>query len=131
VYSSPQERAVQTAEIAAGKKAFVDTRLDVFDLGEADGLHKREVAMAAAVPDSRVYKGVEEVPRFVERVFKFMHELEAEYGGREVNILIAGHRCTTGCIGAYFEGMPDDGNILRFSSDNGRYKVYKFGSARS
>jgi probable phosphoglycerate mutase len=43
-----------------------------------------------------------------------------------LNILLSGHRCTTGCIGAYFEGIPDDGNILRFSSDNGDYKSYKF-----
>jgi probable phosphoglycerate mutase len=43
-----------------------------------------------------------------------------------LNILLSGHRCTTGCIGAYFEGIPDDGNILRFSSDNGDFKEYKF-----
>lgn len=35
VFSSPQERAVQTAEIVTGKKAVTDARLDVFDLGEA------------------------------------------------------------------------------------------------
>lgn len=38
VFSSPQERAVQTAEITSGQKAMIDVRLDVFDLGEADGL---------------------------------------------------------------------------------------------
>ena len=33
VYSSPQERAIQTAEIIAGQTAIIDSRLDVFDLG--------------------------------------------------------------------------------------------------
>lgn len=127
VCSSPQERAIQTAEIATGLKARVDTRLDVFDLGEADGLIKSEVRMIGPVPDSSVYKGVEETHRFIKRVFEFMHELEAAHGTK-ANILISGHRCTTGCIGAYFKGMPEDRNILRFSSDNGQYKSYIFNS---
>ena len=36
VFSSPQERAVQTAEIITNLEPIVDSRLDVFDLGEAD-----------------------------------------------------------------------------------------------
>lgn len=126
VFSSPQERAVQTAEIATGLKAIVDARLDVFDLGEADRLKKGEVKLVGAVPDSSVYKGVEEIHSFTKRVFEFMYELNAKYSAREINILLSGHRCTTGCIGAYFEGIPEDGNILKLSSDNGQYKVYKF-----
>lgn len=126
VFSSPQERAIQTAEIATGMKARVDARLDVFDLGEADGLIKNEVAMVGLIPDPSMYKGVEGIRSFSERVFGFMQELTDEYGSRDYNILLSGHRCTTGCIGAYFEGMPEDGNILKFSSDNGQYKVYAF-----
>ncbi|RKN80630.1 histidine phosphatase family protein [Paenibacillus ginsengarvi] len=127
VFSSPQQRAVQTAEIATGRQAAIDARLDVFDLGEADGLPKAEVKMNGVVPDSDVYAGVEEVGSFTKRVFGFMRELEKSYGGRDGNILISGHRCTTGCIGAYFEGIPDDGNILRLSLGNGEYKVYELG----
>jgi len=82
--------------------------------------------MAGIVPDSTVYKGVEDIHSYVKRVFGFMHELEAKYGGKDLNIILSGHRCTTGCIGAYFEGMPENGNILKLSSDNGHYKVYSF-----
>lgn len=126
VFSSPQERAVQTAEIATGMRVITDSRLDVFDLGEADRLRKSEVKMSGGIPDSSIYKGVEEIQSYVKRVFSFMHELEDRFGTSELNILLSGHRCTTGCIGAYFEGIPEDGNILRFSSDNGEYKTYKF-----
>jgi uncharacterized phosphatase len=126
VFSSPQERAVQTAEIVTGLKAAIDNRLDVFDLGEADRLHINEVKMAGPLPDSTVYKGVEEPNRFIERVFNFMTEIENQYGKKNLNILISGHRCTTGCIGAYFEGIPTDGNILKFSSDTGDYKSFNF-----
>ena len=126
VYSSPQERAIQTAEIATGLTAMIDTRLDVFDLGEADRLKTSEVKMAGIIPDPNIYYGVEDTGSFVKRVFDFMSELESNCGKRNMNVLLSGHRCTTGCIGAYFNGIPDDGNIVKFSSDNGNYMVYKF-----
>lgn len=126
VFSSPQERAVQTAEIVTGKSAVLDDRLDVFDLGEADRLHIKEVKMAGQLPDSSLYKGIEEPSLFVKRVFSFMKELEKQHGKKELNVLISGHRCTTGCIGAFFEGIPSDGNILKFSSDTGDYKTFNF-----
>lgn len=84
--------------------------------------------MAGSVPDSRVYKGVEDARAFIGRVFDFMRELEACYGTQDVNLLLSGHRCTTGCIGAYFEGIPQNGNLLSLSSSNGKYKVYRFRS---
>lgn len=126
VFSSPQERAIQTAEIATGLKVTIDARLDVFDLGEADRLETSEVKMAGVVPDSSVYKGVEDTLVFVERVFNFLSELETEHRGKELNILLSGHKCTTGCIGSYFDGIPKDENILSFSSSNGDYKIYNF-----
>ncbi|RWZ54583.1 histidine phosphatase family protein [Halobacillus fulvus] len=126
IFSSPQKRAVQTAEIVTGKRATVDDRLDVFDLGEADGLHISEVKMNGPLPDSSFYQGVEEPQKFVQRVFEFMEELETKYGKTDLNILVAGHRCTTGCIGAYFEGIPKDGNPLKFSSETGNYQSFHF-----
>lgn len=126
VFSSPQVRAVQTAEIVTGLNAVNDDRLDVFDLGEADRLHVNEVKMDGHLPDSSVYKGIEDPDAFVKRVFSFMNELENQHGIRELNILIAGHRCTTGCMGAYFEGIPSDRNILKYSSNTGDYKTYEF-----
>ncbi|MDX8365357.1 histidine phosphatase family protein [Cytobacillus sp. IB215665] len=126
VFSSPQERAIQTAEIVSGKEVIIDSRIDVFDLGEADGLHVSEVKMAGPVPNSTVYKGVEDKNRFIERVFDFMRELENKFENEEVNILLCGHRCTTGCIGAYFNGIPKNSNILQYSSDTGHYKIFNF-----
>ncbi|MHC0036924.1 histidine phosphatase family protein [Pseudoneobacillus sp. C159] len=126
VYSSPQERAIQTAEIVTGQKVLVDPRLDVFHLGEADRLKINEVKMAGMTPDSNVYKSVEDPYSFINRVFDFMKELETKYSYDEVNIFISGHRCTTGCIGAFFEGIPKDGKILRFSSNTGNFKIYNF-----
>jgi uncharacterized phosphatase len=126
VISSPQERAVKTAVLVTEMTPIVDPRLDVFDLGEADGLRKEEVMMDGATPDPTFYQGVEDKQDFVKRVFHFMQELEQKYGDSETNILISGHRCTTGVIGAYLYGIPADQNILKYSSDNGKYQTYSF-----
>ncbi|MED1864863.1 histidine phosphatase family protein [Fictibacillus nanhaiensis] len=125
VFSSPQERAIQTAEIATGKKVITDSRIDVFDLGEADQLKKSEVIFDGFIPDSNLYKGVENINSYVERVFNFLRELEVSYRS-DMQILLSGHRCTTGCIGAYFHGVPQDQNLLKYSSDNGEYKTYAY-----
>ncbi|WP_054706209.1 hypothetical protein [Bacillus sp. JCM 19041] len=44
------------------------------------------------------------------------------------NVLIPGHRCTTGMIGAYFNSIPADNNIFIYSSNNGVYRTYSFKS---
>ncbi|MCA1053733.1 histidine phosphatase family protein [Rossellomorea aquimaris] len=126
VYSSPQERAVETAKISTGMMPIIDQRLDVYDLGEADGLRKHEVELDGILPDRNVYRGMEDLQSFIERVFSFMKELKKNAGDRDFNILISGHRCTTGAVGSYFEGIPRDKNILRYSSNNGDYKLYSF-----
>ncbi|WP_342664057.1 hypothetical protein [Alteribacter aurantiacus] len=82
--------------------------------------------MAGPIPDPSIYKGVEEPSCFINRVFDFMKEIENQYGNEKANILIAGHRCTTGCIGAYFKGIPTDGDLLKFSSDTGDFRTFKF-----
>lgn len=123
VFSSPQKRAVQTAEIISGFESNIDERLDVFDLGEADGLKKEDVIFKGAIPDPTKYLGVEGMDQFASRVIEFLTSLEGEkFHGR--NILIAGHRCTTGVIGAYLEGALGKGDVLKYSSDNGDYKAY-------
>jgi len=71
VFSSPQERAIQTAEIVSGLKAIPDVRLDVFDLGEADRLRREKVIMEGQVPDPTIYKGVENIKDFYREGISF------------------------------------------------------------
>ncbi|OAT82636.1 phosphoglycerate mutase [Bacillus sp. MKU004] len=126
VFSSPQERAIQTAEISTSVQPIIEERLNVFDLGEADGLRKHEVKLNGILPDRTIYRGMEDIHDFIRRIFSFMGELQEKHADERINILLSGHRCTTGGIGAYFEGVPEDQNILRYSSDNGSFKIYKF-----
>lgn len=127
VFSSPQERAVQTAEIVSKKKAIIDDRLDVYDLGSADRMLISEIKMTGIVPDMSIYDGVENVSDYKKRILSFINEIIEKYKDEDVNILIAGHKCTTGMISAYFEkfevnNIYDD--FLKLASKNGEYKKY-------
>lgn len=127
VYSSPQERAVQTARIVSHTdKTCIDDRLDAFDVGTADNqvIDENMPLLYGLVPDSRYYDGVEDTEHFRERVWSFLDELRSKYRNQDGNLLIAGHKCTTGCIDAYFNGMPSDGDFFSLSSKNGKYKIY-------
>ncbi|MBO5348275.1 MAG: histidine phosphatase family protein [Clostridia bacterium] len=127
VFSSPQERAIQTAEIVSKKKAIIDNRLDVYDLGTADRMLISEIKMTGIVPDMSIYDGVENVSDYKKRILSFINEIIEKYKNEDVNILIAGHKCTTGMISAYFEkfevnSIYDD--FLKLASKNGEYKKY-------
>lgn len=127
VFSSPQERAVQTAYLTTDIEPIIDERLNSYDLGSADNLKLSEVKtiLNGVMPDPSIYSGVEEISHYLDRINNFMNELCEKYQDKNVNILISGHKCTTGCISAYFEGMPEDGNFLKLSSPNADFKVFK------
>lgn len=128
VFSSPQERAVETAKIASGGMTPVtDERLQPFDVGSADGqvIDETMHLTVGLIPDSRYYDGVEDPRAFRERIRAFMDELVGKYAGRDANVMIAGHKCTTGCIDCYFNGMPADGNFFSRSVKNGKCRVYE------
>lgn len=127
VWSSPQERAVETARIASGgMEVRTDERLQPFDVGEADGqvIDENMRLTVGLIPDSRYYAGVEEPALFKERIYSFLDELKARLP-RDATVMIAGHKCTTGCIDCYFNGFPADGDFFSHSVKNGRYRVFE------
>lgn len=128
VFSSPQERAVQTAKIAShGAEVETDERLQPFDVGSADNqvIDDTMKLTVGLIPDSDYYTGVENPQDFIERVWSFLRELKEEYSGKDVNIMIAGHKCTTGCIDCFFNGLPEDGDFFSRSVKNGRFRTYE------
>ena len=43
----------------------------------------------------------------------------------QINVLISGHTCTTGCITAYFEGTPEDNKFIKLANKNAEVKVFE------
>ena len=111
---------------SGGMIPITDERLQPFDVGSADGqvIDETMRLTVGLIPDTRYYDGVEDPKAFVARVFSFLDELTAKYAGRDVNVMIAGHKCTTGCVDCYFNGMPEDGDFFSRSVKNGKCRVY-------
>ncbi len=123
IFSSPQERALQTARLASGQEPIVDNRLNVYDLGSADNLLYSEIKMVGNIPDPEIYAGVEEPNAFVKRLNSFINDLIKQFGNTNKNILVCGHKCTSGYICAYFENKLCCEDFLKFSPSNGKYSV--------
>lgn len=129
IYSSPQERAIQTAKISTGEEnIIIDSRLDVYDLGSADGMLMLDIKITGTVPDMNIYEGVEKLEDYKERIYSFISEIIEKYKNTDYNILIVGHKDSTGMLSAYFEGFKVEtiyDDYLKLASPNGGYKKYR------
>lgn len=128
IYSSPQERAIQTAKISANSDdIIIDERLDVYDLGSADGMLMSDIKITGTVPDMSIYDGVEKLEDYKARIYSFINELVDKHGNTNSNVLIVGHKDSTGMLSAYFEGFKVEtiyDNYLKLASSNCEYKKY-------
>lgn len=128
IYSSPQERAMQTAKISTNRNdIIVDERLNVYDLGTADGMLMSDIKITGTVPDMNVYKGVEKLEDYKKRIYSFVEEILEKYKDTDKNILIVGHKDSTGMISAYFEGFKVEtiyDDYLQLAVQNCEYKKY-------
>lgn len=128
IYSSPQERAIQTAKISTGSdNIIIDNRLNVYDLGSADGMLMSEIKITGTVPDMSLYDGVEQLENYKKRIYSFINEITEKYKNQNINILVVGHKCTTGMLSAYFDGFVVEtiyDDYLKLASKNCEYKKY-------
>lgn len=128
IYSSPQERAIQTAKISTGENnIIIDDRLNVYDLGSADGMLMSDIKITGTVPDMNIYDGVEKLENYKKRIYSFISEIIEKYKNTDHNILIVGHKDSTGMLNAYFEGFKVEtiyDDYLKLASSNCGYKKY-------
>ena len=128
IYSSPQERAIQTAKISTGENnIIIDDRLNVYDLGSADGMLMSDIKITGTVPDINIYDGVEKLENYKKRIYSFISEIIEKYKNTDYNILIVGHKDSTGMLSAYFEGFKVEtiyDDYLKLASSNCGYKKY-------
>ena len=130
-YSSPQERSIQTVSIVSGinkDEIILDERLQPCDMGEADNMVIDENLHFefGLLPVRSEYKGVENPEDFRARIKSFLDEIINKYKSKDINIIVGGHKCTTGCIEGIINGFPENGDFFAISTKNGQYKLYKF-----
>lgn len=127
VFCSPLLRTRQTCEIAYGKKDVIyDDRLIERDFGSNDGLKRAEVDFVAfwteGSPENKACG--ESMQEMTDRVVGFLEFLKENY--RDKDVLLVTHGGVIMIMNAYFYGIPEDKNFLKYLVTNGQVSKFSF-----
>jgi len=128
-YSSPLSRAYQTMEIAMGRPISytIEDRLVERDCGALLGLPYEAVDRPSYWHVDRnesVYPNSESIASVMSRVHAFLDELKATLPYDAV-VLLAAHSGISKAVRVYFEGYPEDGDLLNWGLENAEFAVYE------
>jgi len=126
VISSPLLRAKVTCGIVnvKNKPVLEDERIMERDCGEMEGRPKESFDYPHywnAHYDFD-YQGMTPIGEFLKTVWAFLDDLKETYPDR--NVLVVTHNGVCRAIGAYFHGIPEDGNLTVYAHDNCQIKEY-------
>lgn len=127
IMCSPLKRAKQTADIInkdRNIKIIYDERLLEICYGENEGKLHTEFNYDGFwdVINTTEYKGAENVNDFLKRVYGFLEDIK-KY--EEKNILIVTHNGVCRAINTYFNGIPEDNNLVKLGIKNCEVVSYK------
>ena len=69
------------------------------------------------------YKDAETVHSVIKRIYSFLDELKIKYINK--NIVLVTHGGVSKVIRSYFDGIPEDGNLEKYSHKNCEVKTYE------
>ena len=126
VICSPLERTKRTCELinVKGKDVIYDDRIMERDCGEMEGKPKESFDY----PHYWNYQydfdipGMTPIKEFVQTVWDFIEDIKKRFPNKK--ILIVTHNGVCRAIGAYFNGIPQDGNLSVYAHDNCEIKHY-------
>ena len=128
IICSPLKRAKQTADIINKDRnmpIIYDERLLEICYGENEGrLHDDfDYDGFWSIINTHEYKEAENVNKFIQRVHNFLNDLKNR---KEENILIVTHNGVCRAINTYFNGIPNDNNIIDLGIKNCEVVKYNF-----
>ncbi len=128
IICSPLKRAKQTADIINKDRnipIIYDERLLEICYGENEGrLHDDfDYDGFWSIVNTHEYKDAENVNKFIQRVHDFLNDLKNR---KEENILIVTHNGVCRAINIYFNGIPEDKNIINLGIKNCEVVKYNF-----
>lgn len=131
IICSPLKRAKQTADIINKDRnipIIYDERLLEICYGENEGrLHDDfDYDGFWRIVNTHEYKDAENVNKFIQRVHNFLNDLKNR---KEENILIVTHNGVCRAINTYFNGIPNDNNIIDLGIKNCEVVKYNFDKA--
>lgn len=134
IFSSPLQRAVETALLVFGKDARIitDSRLREFHFGQWEGMAFQEIA--ARYPDlwktwihgwhKTDIPEAEAFSAFVQRICEFCAEIVGRHPGRNLAVVSHGG-CIRALLGHYFSGSAEAG-YWRFKVENATLTEVEF-----
>ena len=131
IICSPLKRAKQTADIINQDRnipIIYDERLLEICYGENEGrLHDDfDYDGFWSIVNTHEYKDAENVNKFIQRAHNFLNDLKNR---KEENILIVTHNGVCRAINTYFNGIPNDNNIIDLGIKKCEVVKYNFDKA--
>lgn len=125
VISSPRKRAIKTAELAAPNiPLIIDDRLRSRSHGEFEGKSRDEINIRDYwnIKKNIQYLKAESVKDLFDRVESLLKEIKGKYNGK--NVLLVTHSGIVRILYYYFNGIPEDGDLLEYESHNCSFEHY-------
>ena len=126
VISSPKKRAIKTAELAAPNIPLIlDDRLRSRNHGEFEGMRRDEININDYwnIKKNNQYIKAESVKDLFDRVESLLKEIKEKYNDK--NVLLVTHSGIVRILYYYFNGIPEDGDLMEYESHNCSFEQYE------
>jgi probable phosphoglycerate mutase len=126
VVVSPKKRTIETADIVAPDiEKVYDYRLLSRDHGEFEGLRRDEINLKDYwnIKKNNKYERAESVGSLYERVESLLRDIKIKY--KDKNVLLVTHSGICRILYYYFNGIPEDGDLLKYESHNCSFEEYE------
>ena len=129
IICSPLKRAKQTAQIINKNRdipIIYDKGIIERDFGEFEGMNKTDFDFAGywSYKQNYKYEKAENIKNFFERVYKFLDKIKVQYTDKKV--LIVAHGGISIPVNCYFNGIPEDNNLLKLVLGNCEVAKYEY-----
>ena len=125
VICSPLTRTRQTCEIIykGDKPIEIDPRIIEMDFGQFEGARRSQVSFKKLCNIYEDHSGVimESYENMKNRIYGFMDELSKK---PDDNVLVVSHGGVGCFVLSYFQGLPKDGNMLRYEVPNAEPMIF-------
>lgn len=126
VICSPKKRTLKTAELAAPNiPLIIDERLRSRNHGEFQGMRRDEININDYwnIKLNRKYIKAESVGDLFNRVESLLKEIKEKYSDK--NVLIVTHSGICRILYYYFNGIPENGDLMEYKSHNCSFEQYE------